>query len=125
MKLPQGVWNGKPIRKAISFKHIEESHLNIRNCAFVTRWGPPCTNRRRVATDEKDGDSDKDDAQLVLLALLLEEPDLRTADQCEEREGMGVGVLSRVSARGLILLAWQSGLCITLTTTIIIKVINM
>ena len=95
---------------------------DVSPCVFF--WSR-LTHRRRVAADEEDRDGDEDDAQLVLLALLLEEPDLRTADQCEEREGMGVGVLSRVSARGLILLAWQSGLCITLTTTIIIKVINM
>ena len=46
------------------------------------------SHRWRVAADEEDGDGDEDDAQLVLLPLLLEEPDLRAADQREEEEGM-------------------------------------
>ena len=41
-----------------------------------------------MAADEEDRDGDEDDAQLVLLPLLLEEPDLRAADQREEQEGM-------------------------------------
>ena len=41
-----------------------------------------------MAADEEDRDGDEDDAQLVLLPLLLEEPDLRPADQREEQEGM-------------------------------------
>ena len=90
------------------------------------------TNRWHVTEYEECRDGDEDDAQLVLLALLLEEADLRAEDQGEEGGGM-MCVLSRVSARchcDLIIRcfallvsfdAWQSGLL----CSIAFKVINV
>ena len=85
-----------------------------------------------MAADEEDRDGDEDDAQLVLLPLLLEEPDLRAADQREEQEGVvrrrrlsGCG--SRVQLillpRLLLLLLFEW--CITFIIIINIKVVNV
>ena len=46
-----------------------------------------------MAADEEDRDGDEYDSQLVLLALLLEEADLRPEDQLEEGGGGGMVVL--------------------------------
>ena len=104
-------------------EYTEIGHLK----AYV--YSLALTHGWRVAADEEDRDGDEDDAQLVLLPLLLEEPDLRAADQREEEEGVvrrrrlsGCG--SRVQLillrRLLLLFEW----CITFII-INIKVVNV
>ena len=62
-------------------------------CSILCSHSVLSTNRGSVAADEEDRDGDEYDSQLVLLALLLEEADLRPEDQLEEGGGGGMVVL--------------------------------